>query len=112
MNMTIFPEDVTNVVQSFCMANAGDEATQALVLSIGAELLDISQDKMLEMIGRDVVSNKSSETKIPNSPRMSKLQKVKWIRDKTGADLKTCKDALEYANWELPRALDYIKYGW
>lgn len=51
MNAMIFPEDIANVVQSFCMANDGDEATQALIISIGAELLDISQDKMLEMIG-------------------------------------------------------------
>ena len=43
---------------------------------------------------------------------MSKIQMVKHLRNETGADLKTCKDALEYANWELPRALDYIKYGW
>ena len=42
----------------------------------------------------------------------SKLQLIKQIRNETGADLKTCKDALEYANWELPRARDYIKYGW
>lgn len=43
---------------------------------------------------------------------MSKIQKIKVLRNETGADLKTCKDALEYANWELPCALDYIKYGW
>lgn len=43
---------------------------------------------------------------------MSKIQKLKVLRTDTGADLKTCKDAMEYANWELPRARDYIKYGW
>lgn len=43
---------------------------------------------------------------------MTRIQMVKFLRNETGADLKTCKDALEYANWELPRALDYIKYGW
>ncbi len=42
----------------------------------------------------------------------SRLQLVKQLREETGADLKTCKDALEYANWEFLRALDYIKYGW
>lgn len=42
----------------------------------------------------------------------SRIQLVKQLREETGADLKTCKDALEYANWELPRAMDYIKYGW
>lgn len=112
MNMTIFPEDVTNVVQSFCMSNAGDEATQALILSIGAELLDISQDKMLEMIGRDVVSTKNSVTKIPDNPSMSKLQKVKWLRDATGANLRTCVDAINYSSGDLVLAKSYIDHGW
>lgn len=46
----IFPEDVANVIQSFCACNKGDEATTDLLLTVGAELLDISPDKMLEMI--------------------------------------------------------------
>ena len=50
MNTMLFPEDVANVVQSFLMCNKGDEATEDLILSIGAELLDISQDEMLEMV--------------------------------------------------------------
>ena len=51
MNTMIFPEDVDNVIQSFLMANKGDEATEDLILAIGAELLDISIDAMLERIG-------------------------------------------------------------
>lgn len=43
---------------------------------------------------------------------MSKIEKIKILRNETGLDLKTCKDALDYANWELPRARDYVKYGW
>lgn len=39
MNTMLFPEDVANVIQSF-----------DLLLAVGAELLDISPDKMLEMI--------------------------------------------------------------
>lgn len=50
MNAMLFPEDVDNVVQSFCMANEGDEATIDLVLAIGGELLDISPDEMYERI--------------------------------------------------------------
>ena len=50
MNTMLFPEDVANVVQSFLICNKGDEATEDLILSIGAELLDISQDAMLEMV--------------------------------------------------------------
>lgn len=50
MNAMLFPEDVDNVVQSFCMANKGDEATIDLILAIGAELLDIASDEMHERI--------------------------------------------------------------
>lgn len=106
MNNVIFPEDVANVVKSFYSVNAGDEATEALIISIGAELLDISHDKMLEMIGQSAV------TKIPDNPRMSKIKKVKWLRDNTGADLKTCVDAIDYGNGDLIRAKSYIDHGW
>ena len=50
MNTMIFPEDVDNVIQSFLMVNEGDEATEALILAIGAELLDISSDEMAERV--------------------------------------------------------------
>ena len=50
MNTIVFPEDVVNVIQSFCLNNRGDGATTDLLLAVGAELLDISSDKMLEMI--------------------------------------------------------------
>ena len=46
----IFPEDVANVIQSFFLCNKDDEATTDLLLAVGAELLDISPDKMLEMV--------------------------------------------------------------
>ena len=51
MNIMIFPEDVDNVIQSFILVNNGDEATENLILAIGAELLDISVDTMSERIG-------------------------------------------------------------
>lgn len=51
MNTIIFPEDVDNVIQSFLMANKGDDVTEDLILAIGAELLDISVDTMLERVG-------------------------------------------------------------
>lgn len=106
MNNVIFPEDVANVVKSFYSVNAGDEATETLIISIGAELLDISHDKMLEMIGQNTV------TKIPDNPRMSKIQKVKWLRDNTAADLKTCVDAINYSSGDLVLAKSYIDHGW
>ena len=50
MNRMLFPEDVDNVIQSFILVNNGDEATENLILAIGAELLDISVDTMMERI--------------------------------------------------------------
>ncbi len=50
MNRMLFPEDVDNVIQSFILVNNGDEATENLILAIGAELLDISIDSMAERI--------------------------------------------------------------
>ena len=47
---TLELEDVATVIQSFYLCNKGDEATTDLLLTVGAELLDISPDKMLEMI--------------------------------------------------------------
>ena len=53
MNTIIFPEDVDNVIQSFMFVNNGDEATEELILAIGAELLDISADTMYARINND-----------------------------------------------------------
>ena len=50
MNNVIFPEDIDNVIQSFILINNSDEATENLILAIGAELLDISVDTMAERI--------------------------------------------------------------
>ena len=50
MNQMLFPEDVDNVIQSFILVNNGDEATEDLILAIGAQLLDISIDTMIERI--------------------------------------------------------------
>lgn len=49
MNQIIVPEDVIEVIKSFLSYNDGDEATKLLILSIGAEMLDISVDSLLEM---------------------------------------------------------------
>lgn len=45
-----FVLDVANVIQSFYLCNKGDEVTTDLLLTVGAEPLGISPDKMLEMI--------------------------------------------------------------
>ena len=54
MRHVVFLEDVVNVIQSFCMLNEGDDATTALILSIGAQLLDIFTNEMYELIGLEV----------------------------------------------------------
>jgi hypothetical protein len=50
MNTLIMSDDVLEVIKSFLSCNSEDEATECLVLSIGAELLDVSVDKLLEML--------------------------------------------------------------
>lgn len=49
MNTVIFPEDVANAVQSAYLQTE-DEDARNLLVSIGAELLDISSDEMFKMI--------------------------------------------------------------
>lgn len=50
MNKIITAEDIIEVVKSFLSCNEGDESTECLILSIGAELLDVSDDTLLDMI--------------------------------------------------------------
>ena len=50
MNTMITPEDVVDVVKSFLDCNEGDEATECLILSIGAEMLDVSEETLMTMI--------------------------------------------------------------
>lgn len=50
MNTWIEPDDVIAVVQSFMAVNEGDEATCDILIAVGAELLDVSNDRMLELL--------------------------------------------------------------
>ena len=50
MNRMITSEDVVAVMKSFLAWNEGDEATECLILSIGAELLDVSEETLIEII--------------------------------------------------------------
>lgn len=51
MTHTLTGAEVLSVLKHFMAANEGDEATESLIISIGAEILDVSQDRMLELIG-------------------------------------------------------------
>lgn len=49
-NTIITKEDAIGVCKEFLSANDGDDATENLILSIFAELLDCSPDTILELI--------------------------------------------------------------
>lgn len=49
MNTVVFPEDIANAVQSAYLQTE-DEDARNLLLSVGAELLDISSNEMFKMI--------------------------------------------------------------
>ena len=42
---------------------------------------------------------------------MSKIQQVKWLKDETGADLKTCVSALNRFGGDVVRAKSFIQFG-
>ena len=50
MTHTLTGAEVLCVLKHFMAANAGDEATETLIISIGAEILDVSQDCMMELL--------------------------------------------------------------
>lgn len=50
MNNWIEPVNVVECVKSFLAINKGDEGAEDLIIAIGAELLDVSVDKFVEMI--------------------------------------------------------------
>lgn len=50
MTHTLTGAEVLCVLKHFMAANDGDEATEMLIISIGAEILDVSQDRMMELL--------------------------------------------------------------
>ena len=50
MNEIIFPEDVDNVVQEYCVYYENNAKAVDLILDIGSSLLGISPDEMLSRI--------------------------------------------------------------
>ncbi len=51
MNIIVSMEDVVGVIRSFCEIN--DDDTNALLLAVGGQLLDISSDEMAELVCAD-----------------------------------------------------------
>ncbi len=50
MNKVIYLEDVVKTIREHLRFNYGDEATEDLILSIGAALLNITMDDLNDMI--------------------------------------------------------------
>ena len=50
MNKSIEPEDIIETVKTFMSCNDGDESTECLILAMGADILGISVDKLIELI--------------------------------------------------------------
>lgn len=51
MNYLIEAEDVIEVAKSFLDCHPWDAAAEALIIDLCCELLDVSQDRFIEMIG-------------------------------------------------------------
>lgn len=49
MRQILFEDDVVNVINGFLEANKGDEDTEKLIIAIGAELLDVSDDEYMNV---------------------------------------------------------------
>lgn len=50
MVQLIDSEYIIETIRDFLRWNEGDEATETLLINLGCQLLDMSQDKFLEMI--------------------------------------------------------------
>ena len=50
MNNFVAAEDIISVIKEYLKLDNGDENTEEIIISIGAEILCISPDKLLEMI--------------------------------------------------------------
>ena len=50
MYVNIAADDVIGVVEEFMVANAGDSATESIILAMGGEILGISSDALLEKL--------------------------------------------------------------
>lgn len=50
MQNIIEKERIIATIRSFCDMNDGNETTQTLLVTIGAEILDCSEDAFLEMM--------------------------------------------------------------
>lgn len=64
MQNIIEKERIIATIRSFCDINDDDEATQSLLITIGAEILDCSEDNFLEMMhdpAIDIILNEPDE---------------------------------------------------
>lgn len=50
MLQAIEGEHIVATIKSFCEVNEGDENTQSLLVAVGAEILDVSEDRFQELM--------------------------------------------------------------
>ena len=50
MNKPVMPDDIIKTVKTFLSYTDGDEALERFVLAMGADILGISVDKLIELI--------------------------------------------------------------
>lgn len=61
MNQVIEKDDVIATIAEFLDCNSGDESTERIIMSIGCELLCVSDDKMLELISEHCMHHADDE---------------------------------------------------
>lgn len=65
MQNIIEKERIIATIRSFCDINDGDDATQSLLIAVGAEILDCSEDNFLEMMHDPTIDISLNETDEP-----------------------------------------------
>lgn len=54
MYYSVCSESIISAIASAVERNVEDDITQKLIINIGCEILDVSQDKMIEMIDKNI----------------------------------------------------------
>lgn len=93
-------EDVIAVIKSFMDINAGNEASEDLILAIGAKLLDVSSDAMNKMVFDDNNSGPKSAVKVLGATLLSREEAEELLT----------KEERFYENWWWLRSPGYYSF--
>lgn len=50
MDRMVYSEDIVETIKNFYMANEGDDDTQYMLIAIGAELLNVEHNDMIDLM--------------------------------------------------------------